>query len=161
MPAQPRYRRTLVVLCLLVTALPSSAAPAPLPRREKGEKESLEGEWQLIEERSRGMGGPRLENVVMTIRGRALKIQVQPGGETMEAEFTFSAGAGGYPRTIDLRSVRYRFGGQVMEEKGRTSLGLYRLQGNTLTLSVGSENKRPASLEDGSAQVMVFTRVRR
>ena len=52
-------------------------------------------------------------------------------------------------------------GPAVVEEKGRTGLGLYRLQGNTLTLSVGNENRRPASLEDASAQVMVFTRVRR
>ena len=48
--------RPLVLIVLLGVTLSASAAPAPLPRRERGEKPSLEGEWLAVEER--GGGGP-------------------------------------------------------------------------------------------------------
>jgi uncharacterized protein (TIGR03067 family) len=160
--------RRVVLFVLLGVTLSASAAPAPLPRRDRGEKESLDGEWKLVADKSGpqgggGGGGPgrQPENFTMTIRGNKMTFRIQEGPISMDAEAELKTGGGPYPRTMDVRFVRIRINGEVRNEQ-QTSLGLYRLEGNTLTLSMGhGDNKRPTSLDDRSAEVMVFTRIRR
>src|SRR5262245_12726823 len=106
--------RLLVLSVLLAVTLSVSAAPAPLPKRDRGEKETLDGDGKMIEDKSRGGGGGgappgrQPENFTMTIRGREMKILVQEGGMKMEMEAELTLGSGAYPRTIDMRFVRAR-----------------------------------------------------
>jgi uncharacterized protein (TIGR03067 family) len=154
----------LSALLLLGLALWASAAPAPMLERDRGKPPSLDGEWTLTDDRSRGNPGPRPESFTMTIRGDQMKIRIKErGGESMEIEFQVTTGDGPYPRTIDLKMLRANMGGVVMPEdvKGQTSLGLYQVQGNTLTLGMtGSGRTRPTSLNDKSSDVLIFTRTR-
>lgn len=160
--------RHVVLLVLLGVTLSADAAPAPLPRRDRGEKETLDGEWKLVPEKSRGFGGGgpggQPENLTLTVRGKQMTLHVQEDTMKMEIEAEITLGPGPNPRPIDLRFVRMRMNGQDMpkEQAQETSLGLFRLEGNTLTLGMGpGNNKRPRSLEDKSIEVMVFTRLRR
>jgi len=154
--------RAVVLLVLLGMALSLSAAPAPLPRRDRVEKPTLDGEWKATQEKGRGGGaqGGRPENFTMTIRGTQMKFRVQEGGTSMEADATVTLGTGAYPRTIDMRITRIRVNGEDMKGEQPPGLGLYTLEGNTLTIGIGRE-KRPTSLDDKSSDVMVFTRVGR
>jgi uncharacterized protein (TIGR03067 family) len=150
--------RGVVLLVLLGMTLSLSAAPAPLPKR-RGEKLSLDGVWKLTKDRNqRGGSGP--ESFEMTITGNQMKFRVRDDSLTMEIDADFKAGTGPYPRPIDVRIIQARFQGEIRKEE-RTSLGLYRLDGDVLTLCMGNnDKKRPTDLTDKSAEVMVFTRVR-
>ena len=73
--------RVVVLLVLLGMALSLSAAPAPLARRDRGDKPTLDGEWKAIEERGGG-GGParmRPQNFTMTIRGTQMTLRIEEG----------------------------------------------------------------------------------
>jgi len=152
--------RAVVLFVLLTVALSASAAPAPLAKRERGAKPSLDGEWTLKEERSRAPRRAPTQSFTMTIRGGQMTIRVQEGGENVEIEFAISTGTGPYPRPIDLRAVRMTMRGQVMKDEERTSLGLYSLEGDVLMLGMKGDGKtRPTSLDDETSEVMVFARV--
>src|SRR4051812_34659421 len=105
--------RAFILFALLTFTLSASAAPAPLQKRQRGVMPTLDGEWTLKEERTRGGRGRQPESFKMTIRGGQMTIRVQDGGENIEIEFVISTGTGPYPRPIDLRPVRMTIRGQV------------------------------------------------
>jgi uncharacterized protein (TIGR03067 family) len=126
-----------VVLCLLV------AAPAPFPKVERrGDLERLQGEWEhgaLYYSHD----GQWHKNT--TLPPRSILIQGNDVIYPDNSRETFSLRGRTSPRGIDLSS----------DDTARPALGVYSIEGDTLTLVVACRgDQRPTSFDSGYYKVV-------
>jgi uncharacterized protein (TIGR03067 family) len=119
----------------------------------------LEGEWKLVGREANGgpMGDEDVKGTTLRFRGGRFENR-----RDYTARWTIKLDQASDPKRIDLTHVSG--GGGFM--KGRTSLGIYRLEGDTLTLckAVLGHPRRPTLFESSPAQwssLLVLKRVTR
>ncbi len=113
-------KSVLLILALGLLAADEKGGDADRPTK------AVEGTWQLtsIEANGQKTGGDSAPDVQMVIKGDTYK-QIEMGTETEQGRFKLDASAS--PRTIDL-DIR------TGDDKGKKQLGIYKVQGDTLTL---------------------------
>jgi uncharacterized protein (TIGR03067 family) len=138
--------RRLLLLALLVCWLP------PARGDEKGEVARLQGTWRPVDLERRGDPGAAAFRpaACVVIKGNTLRFQV---GERVLQELHFTLGPARAPRAIDLVSASG-------PTKGKTLRGIYRLEGDRLTLCwpLDGDAKRPAGFgAEAAGDVVTFT----
>jgi uncharacterized protein (TIGR03067 family) len=128
-------------------------APKPAARGadkeadKKTDQDKLQGTWTLVSEESGGKrtGKDKLKKVEWVFEGDKYRV----GGKVPWGRFKLDPGQN--PKTIDLT-----------DPKGREGFGIYKLEGDTLTVS-HAKDERPAEFttkEGGKNVVVVFKRVK-
>lgn len=124
----------------------------PAPAGETAGK--LDGSWLAVAGQERGKKAPKdlLEKCHMVLRIHGDRYRVTINGKT-EEEGTFTTDASQKPATIDLKVEKGT-------HKGKSVEGIYRLDGDTLSVSLGrpGHKERPQTFtsEEGSC-FLVFT----
>jgi RNA polymerase sigma-70 factor (ECF subfamily) len=132
-------RRTVLVLAVLMIAF----APAPLPKPKRGspsepDLNALQGTWETVSLECNGMKLQKKPGSEMTIfAGRLVSCVVE--GKVI-TEWNLLLDPTEIPKVLDLR-----------DKQGRLVRGIYRLDGDTLTLCYVNEldGKRPAEFRAG------------
>jgi hypothetical protein len=151
--------RAVALLVLLGAASSLTAAPAPLARRERAEKPPLVGEWKLLSAPAlRCKGG-------LSVAGDQLILSLDVDGDDdqghgQHARFT-PANSRTTSGTIDLHFYLIRWRRKGDQSITVTLLSIYRIEGDVLTLVMGTEQRRPTGFDPDSGQVFVFRRVGR
>jgi len=147
--------RAVVLLALMGMTLSLSAAPAPLPRRERGDRGALQGEWKLIQyrnDKAEAWGG------MLSVRGDRLQIRISE--LKMELHATVAFPMGRTSQAIDVQFYLERRA-TVNVKMDEVALSIYRIEGDVLTLSMGDRRNRPGDFNRGSGEVWVFRRLSR
>lgn len=138
----------LLAAALFVTAL--DAAPVPKDKEKVKDEEAILGTWAIDKFDSGGGAGPSAEDVAkirfVFKKDGKMTLTGGPNGELKDADFKLDPAA--KLKTIDL----------IMD--GRTALGIYELDGDTLKLCVAEGDKatRPEEMKaDGKARIAVVT----
>jgi uncharacterized protein (TIGR03067 family) len=133
---------------------PGGGAPKPAARGadkgadKKTDKDKIQGTWTLVSEESGGKRPEKekLKKVQWVFEGDKYKVA---GGKAAWGRFKLDPGQD--PKTIDLT-----------DPKGREGLGIYKLEGDTLTVS-HAKGERPTEFttkEGDKHVVVVFKRVK-
>lgn len=138
--------------CLLVVGLLLGADPPS----DAGKKdlEKLQGEWKAEKAQNDGEEAPAslVEKMTVTVKGESMTIDV---GSARDEKAKIHLDPGKSPAAIDIKPTR----------PGReTILGIYRLEGDSLTLCWAIEGARPAEFasKSGSKHVLfVLKRVKK
>ena len=130
--------RGVAVALWLLAALVADGAPAPFPKpaRRATDLQRLQGEWLLV----RANGTPHAgDRITATIAGGRMTLR-QRGRRDAEFEYHIELN----PNTSPTRLDRHYADG-----KGLHSPGIYRIEGDTLTLVTGRTvgSPRPDDLE--------------
>jgi uncharacterized protein (TIGR03067 family) len=143
--------KSQVLLGLAVSGL----LAVELQAGEAGDKtEKLEGTWLITSAEKGGKKLPEdiLEKIRRTLEIRGDKYKVTILGKVQEEEGTFKTDPKKNPKTIDLMIASGA-------DKGKTQRGIYRLEGDTLTVSVarpGVEERPGAFKTEEGSDVTVF-----
>ena len=119
--------------------------------QEKTDLDRLQGSWKTTKIEVEGKPPPRefVEKGKFVFKGNT--VSIFQGDEVME-EATFVLDSGKKPPTIDLTAT-------VGPGKGKITYGIYRLEGDTLTLCIG--DKRPSEFKgQGTAGLLQFKRAK-
>jgi uncharacterized protein (TIGR03067 family) len=110
------------------------------------DKQPLEGKWTIESVTKSGKPDDGLKGATREHTGDKYVITPVKGSPSPVAEGTFTIDA--EKKTIDLKPASGNF-------KGKTLLGIYKLDGDTLTIAFG-EKERPKDIEskDGSGVVV-------
>jgi uncharacterized protein (TIGR03067 family) len=152
-PLPPENAMYTSVLLGLFTGLVVSA---PAPPAESDQKK-FQGEWTVTSHITNGEKRPNrmVETEHLFVQGA--KMTTREGNEIKD-EATFTLDPRAKPRAIDLKLT----GGG---DKGKTVAGIYKLQGDTLTICVAEPGrKRPEDFtsDKGSGHILlVFKRAKR
>jgi len=127
-------------LAVVALALDPTAATA-----QKGAKAGpLEGTWEIVKLQVKGKDlTPFLKDAAptMTFKGDAYEFNAGPGAE----KGTFKLDAKARPATIDLRITEGN-------GKGKTQLGIYELDGDTLKMCMADEGAKERPTKFASAE---------
>ena len=140
-------------IAILFAVFLSLAADQPSDAAKK-DLDKLQGEWKA-EKAQRGgkdVAASDLEKLKLTFKGDSLTIDV---GDARLEKAAIVLNPSKAPATIDLKSVR---------AGGDTALGIYKLDGNTLTICWAKEGERPtefASTSGAEQVLMVLKRVKK
>jgi uncharacterized protein (TIGR03067 family) len=144
---------TLGGLLLLAGLLPAAPVPEDGARKEL---HKLQGGWKLVSAESNGKATPadKVAALGMTIKGETLT--VQEGSEVVE-EASFRLDRTANPPAIDLKVT-------AGTDKGKTVLGIYRLEDERLTICVaepGRERPSKFAAPEGTRHTLfVFKRAK-
>lgn len=141
------------ILCLLMLA-PLGFAPAPVYKPKANEKDLdlLQGKWVMVGSRDDGEPAKRdEEGVCLVIRGSVLEVhhnQGSPDRYRLDLRGTKEG------RTLELRDEG------TTDPAKKPYRGLYRLGGDELTISIGSERGEAATSIDGGRgmELAVYSR---
>jgi uncharacterized protein (TIGR03067 family) len=135
-----------------------TAAAAPQGDAAKKEQEKLQGAWVPASVTVNGKEAPKdeIRNLTLTFTGN--KFMVKAGDKVFGAG-TFTIDPGKEPKTFDTRWTEG-------ESKGKTEVGIYKLEGDTLTtcFAEAGTDKRPTSFtskEGSKLELTVFNRAKR
>ena len=122
-----------------------------------GADAKLDGTWVVIASTRDGEKAPEddLKKTMVTVVMKGGKYAVTAQGKKVEAG-TYTTDATKKPATIDVTIT-------AGDEKGRTELGIYKLDGDTLTMAVTPHDskQRPKDFKPAAkGEVMVFKRVK-
>jgi len=132
----------LLVLSVLLTGATVVAAPAPVPRDDRRtDLERLQGKWEWTTE-----DGIK----TASITGKRIRWCV---GEAGECEQAFAVAPAKNPKEIDFDIVTDLVSSGIF-----TSMGIYRLEGDTLTIHQSLVDRPPAFKARGGDSVSVFRR---
>jgi uncharacterized protein (TIGR03067 family) len=130
-------------------------APAGKGREPDKDVKALEGTWQVESAEMDGQefSGDDVADIFLVVEGDRYKELLK---DTVKEEGTIKLDPSQSPRAIDFRITSG-------DDKGKTQLGIYKLEGNTLTLCVAkpSDKDRPKEFagKQGSGHTrMVFKR---
>lgn len=130
--------RGVVVPLWLLAALAADGAPAPFarPARRATDLERLQGEWVLVRANGTPHAGDRIS---VTIADRRMTLR-QRGRSNAEVEYHIELDPGTSPKRLDWHYTT---------NKGLRTAGVYRVEGDTLTLVTGRTvgSPRPDDLE--------------
>ena len=140
-------------LLLIAAVLPLAFAPAPLPRtsprKEVSDLSKMQGTWDVVE---RHLGGSSVLREPSQVRIRGTRFQFVVRGE-VRSDWTIELAPAEQPRRMDRRA----FGGG-----GATMLGIYRFDGDRLTLCYSQHGTRPTRFDSqGGYFLMVLRRADR
>ncbi len=142
-------RRLPMALLILPLSLALAAADDPAPT---GDLAKLQGEWKT-------MIGPNKDRpVTFSIKDKAIAVKFTTGdGEALNLKGELKLGESASPRTIDF--VKFKNNGEDMDD----SLGLYKVDGDALTVCVGGPGEsRPTEFKAGDGDepphLWTFTR---
>ncbi len=137
--------------------LTAALALAALDPEIKKDEDRLQGNWKVtsVENAGKKADPKDFANWKMVVAGD--KITEFDGKEVMD-EYTFRLDPAARPAAIDMT-------GLAGESRGKTMQGIYRLEGDTLSVCVSEPGKRDRPREfrsaEGSAHVLlVFQRVK-
>lgn len=139
-----RIRHFAVVSALLLTSFCCAG-------EQKTDMQRIQGTWNGTKLEVAGKSAPKeiVEKGKYVFAGSKLTIFE---GDKKVGEFTYTLDSTKMPKTIDITS-------QEQKDKGKTMNGIYKLDGDTLTLSFGAE--RPTDFKGvGKTGVMEFKRAR-
>ena len=126
--------------------------PAALPAADDGaDLKALQGAWQLAELVTGDVPAPadRVKGVKFTVKDDKLTMEGLDG----KREFAIKLDPSGKPKAIDLTPLDGAF-------KGKTTQGIYSLDGDALKLCMGNKDvkARPKEFKaGGDGDLMVFT----
>lgn len=146
------------VLAIVVAIGVLTAADDPQGDAAKKELKKLEGSWVPVSLRLGGKEAPKeaIQNLTLTFMGN--KFTVKAGDKV------FGTGTVKIDPTKELKTMDTRY--TEGENKGKTEVGIYKLEGDTLTTCFAEtgNDKRPTSFssKEGSKQELtVFKRAKR
>jgi uncharacterized protein (TIGR03067 family) len=125
-------------MALLIASLPLTFAAADDPAK-KDDLAKLQGDWKA-------MVGPNKDRpVTFAIKDKEITVKFTSGdGQVLNLKGELKLNESASPRTIDF--VKFKNEGEAMDD----SLGLYKIEGDTLTLCVGAPgDARPAEFKAG------------
>src|SRR5262249_18001896 len=128
-----RFRRSVMKSQVLLGLAVSGLLAVALQAGEAGGKaEKLDGTWLVTsgEKGGKKLPGDLLEKIRQTLEFRGEKYKVAVLDKVQE-EGTFKTDPKKNPKTIDLMITSG-------EDKGKTQRGIYRLEGDTLSVSLSS-----------------------
>jgi uncharacterized protein (TIGR03067 family) len=125
----------LITLATLLVVLPARA-DTPKDTETKKDGEKFQGKWTVasIEENSKPAPADELAKLEVTIKGDLFTVKIKDEGNK---EMTIKLDPTQKPRTIDL---------VPKNTKDKTVLGIYKLDGDTLTIC-GTEEKKERPTE--------------
>jgi len=145
------------VLAIVLAVGVLTAARAPEGDAKK-EMQKLEGTWVPVSLKVSGKEAPKeaLQNLTLTFLGNKFTVKA---GDKLFGAGTFTVDPAKEPKTID---TRYTEG----ENKGKTEVGIYKVEGDTLTTCFAetANDKRPtnfSSKEGSKHELTVFKRSKR
>jgi uncharacterized protein (TIGR03067 family) len=144
----PRLAMALVISGL--SLVPSARADDPAP---KGDLAKLQGNWKTL------IGPNKDRPITMEVKGKTIAAKITgEDGEMTSLKGELAVNDSAKPPTIDFTKFKNGQGDDVGD-----TLGIYRLEGDTLTLCVGNpSDARPTEFkagEDNNApRLMTFTR---
>lgn len=140
--------RTLTLLVAAAFAVGLTAAPTPKEKDKAKDEDAIQGTWKIESfDLGGAQGGPppgEVEKIRMTFKKDGKLAMSRGQGDDREGEYKLDASA--KPKAIDLIA------------EGRTSLGIYELDGDTLKLCIaeGQNATRPEEMKpDGNRQAVV------
>ncbi len=134
-----------------------TAALALAAAADKKDEDLLQGRWKVMSVENNGKKAEAkvIANMKLVVAGD--KMTALDGNDVMD-EYTFRLDPTAKPRAIDLTI-------QTGDEKGKTVRGIYRLEGDALTVCVAEPDKkdrpREFSAPEGSSfMLLVFQRAK-
>src|SRR5262245_7066551 len=143
---------------VLAAVLALGFAPAPLPKPVRADRPNLTGEWQVVSwARQFGKGKGQLDTGAiyrvtdgLTVRIGSGRLEFARDGSRLY-HWTMSLHPAARPPRVDLIDSR----------TNATTLGIYRLQGDTLTICYrGSREDRPTDFDSEQQWTLVLKRKR-
>lgn len=138
---------------LLIAAFPLALALARADEpAAKDDLAKLQGEWKTM------IGANKDRPVTFSIKDKAIAVKFTTGdGDTLNLKGEIKLNDSASPRTIDF--VKFKNNGEDMED----SLGLYKVDGDKLTVCVGAPGEpRPGDFKAGEGDepphLWTFTR---
>ena len=128
-----------LALCGLVTL--------PVVGGEADKTKPLQGDWQVVGMKFQGKDAPKafVEKLNINANYTADAYTVKKGGET-EEKGKYKVDTSKKPHAIDFMI-------QEGKDKGKTQLGVYKIEGDTFILSVGEPGTdRPTSVESKAGE---------
>ena len=127
------------IRCLIVVALSLSLCwlHNAKSQEKKTDSDRIQGSWKIIKVEVEGKPPPAefVEKGKFVFNGNKVSIYQ---GDTMMEEATFALDSAKKPPTIDLTAT-------AALGKGKITYGIYRIEGDTLTLCIG--DKRPSEFK--------------
>jgi uncharacterized protein (TIGR03067 family) len=129
----------------------TAADPKNQPAKGKKGADDLQGTWKLVKIEKAGttqaVKAGEADYFQLTITGDKITVQFSSGQE----DGTFKVDAEKKPKSIDISP-------NTSEDKGKTILGIYDLQGNQLRLCVADAGvkKRPTEFKSTSEEIVVY-----
>jgi uncharacterized protein (TIGR03067 family) len=148
-------RKCLLLLVVAVIGAGGFApAPFPRPRRSAEDPKQIQGEWVLERHEIEG----RDQTTVrwqMVIEGN--RLTYRNGGQII-SDWTISLGPSRNPKTMDSRP-----NGNLGPNGAASHLGIYKVEGDTLTVCCQPAPARPAVFESKGkgCNLMIFRRAKR
>lgn len=152
----PRTKRNLAPIILLFASMAIAAGEqADKKTAVKKALKKLEGTWEVVSVESNGMKGAEADVTGLAYVFEANgKWKLQKDGET-QAEGAFTIDPAKEPPTIDYKIVS-----SISEEsKGKSSLGIYKLDGDKLTVcrSWPDNDQRPTEFAAAAESKCILT----